>query len=124
MSQAQHTTLQYDVARSRDGWEISEELMPESVLHDEAVALLKALLAAWAARVGSANVVRNLAVRWDAEHPKVGVDPDVCVLVPPPPDVQDLKSLRTWIVGHVAPVLAVEVVSETNPHKDYAVAPD
>jgi Uma2 family endonuclease len=125
MSQeAQQTTLlQYEVARSREGWELSEETMPESVLHDEAVELLKALLAAWAARSG-AKVVRNLAVRWDEAKPRVGVDPDVCVLAPAPSDVQDLKSVRTWLPGHAAPVLAVEVVSETNPHKDYAVAPE
>jgi hypothetical protein len=58
--------------------------MPESILHDETVELLKAILAAWAAQHG-ALVVRNLAVRWDREHPAFGVDPDVAVLVPPPP---------------------------------------
>lgn len=126
MSQAVHRAIvQYDVARSRDGWEISEETMPESVLHDEAVELLKALLAAWAARGGGVSrVVRNLAVRWDEANPKIGVDPDVCVLSPVPPDVEDLRSVRTWLPEHSAPVLAVEVVSETNPHKDYTLAPD
>ena len=121
---AHHATLQYAVERSRDSWEIMEDVMPESVLHDEAVELLKALLAVWAARIGSAKVVRNLAVRWDEQRPRVGVDPDVCVLSPPPPDIRDLRSVRTWLPGHVPPVLAVEVVSETNPHKDYAVAPE
>jgi Uma2 family endonuclease len=116
--------VRYSVPRGRDGWELSEETMPESVVHDEAVELLKALLAYWAAQRGSVQVVRNLAVRWDADRPKVGVDPDVALLSPPPPDGRDLRSLRTWESGHVAPALAIEVVSETNPHKDYVVAPD
>lgn len=98
--------------------------MRESVVHDQAVELLKALLAAWAARAGSAFVARNLAVRWDEAHPQIGVDPDVCVLAPPPPDAADLRSVRTWLPGHAPPVVAIEVVSENNPHKDYAIAPD
>ena len=32
--------------------------------------------------------------------------------------------MRTWLPGHAAPALAIEVVSETNPHKDYVIAPD
>ncbi len=98
--------------------------MPESTVHDEASELLKLLLAAWALRVGNARVVRNLAVRWDAEHPRNGVDPDVSVLSPPPPGNPDLRSVLTWEEGSSPPLLAIEVVSETNPHKDYVVAPD
>lgn len=98
--------------------------MPESVLHDQVVELLKALLAAWAARAGSAFVVRNLAVRWDEAQPQIGVDPDVCVLSPAPPDASELRSVRTWVNGHAPPILAIEVVSETNPHKDYTLGPD
>jgi Uma2 family endonuclease len=102
--------------------------MPESVPHDQAVELLKALLSWWAARFGAGPdapfVVRNLAVRWDGARPKVGLDPDIAVLRPPPPNAHDLRSLRTWLPGHVAPLLAIEVVSETNPHKDYVEAPD
>ncbi len=98
--------------------------MPESVIHDQAVELLKALLTAWAVRAASALVVRNLAVRWEESRPQIGVDPDVAVLRPPPPDAAELRSLRTWLPSHAPPVLAIEVVSETNPHKDYAIAPD
>lgn len=98
--------------------------MPESVLHDQVVELLKSLLVAWAARAGHSFVARNLAVRWDETQPQVGVDPDVCVLSPAPPDAADLRSIRTWAAGHAAPVLAIEVVSESNPHKDYAIGPD
>lgn len=116
--------VHYTVPRLRAGWELSEETMPESVVHDQAVELLKALLAAWAARAGSAFVARNLAIRWDEAHPQIGVDPDVCVLSPPPPDAANLRSIRTWLPGHSAPAIAIEVVSENNPHKDYAIAPD
>ncbi|HVH46968.1 MAG TPA: Uma2 family endonuclease [Labilithrix sp.] len=123
-SSTREVGVRYTVPRLRAGWELSEETMPESVVHDEAVELLKALLLAFAARAGNMQVVRNLAVRWDAEHPQIGVDPDVSVLSPPPPNRAELRSVRTWLEGHSAPIVAVEVVSETNPHKDYVVAPD
>ncbi|MDF2691970.1 MAG: hypothetical protein K0S65_353 [Labilithrix sp.] len=111
--------------RTDEAWELAEETMPESVLHDEAVELLRALLAFWARSAGTDTMVaRNLAVRWDEANPRVGVDPDVCVLRPVPPDARDLTSIRTWLPGHGAPLLAVEVVSESNPRKDYAIAPD
>ncbi len=117
--------VHYTVPRGVSGWQLSDELMPESVLHDQAVELLKALLAAWAARASSSSlVVRNLAIRWNESEPRIGIDPDVCILSPPPPDVAELRSVRTWLAGHAPPLLAVEVVSETNPHKDYAIAPD
>jgi hypothetical protein len=69
---------------------------------------------------------RNLAVRWDEHEPRVGVDPDVSVFSPPPPreSGSDLRSVRTWLPGHAPPLLAVEVVSTTNPNKDYTIAPD
>lgn len=118
------SAVKYTVPRVAAGWELSEETMPESIVHDQAVELLKALLSSWAGRVGSCLVVRNLAVRWEKDHPQIGVDPDVCVLAPPPPEASELRSVRTWLEGHAPPVLAVEVVSETNPHKDYVVAPD
>ena len=114
----------YEVPKSRADWELSEETMPESVWHDEAVALLKAILAWWATSQDSVQVARNLAVRWDSARPKVGLDPDVSVLHPRPPDGENLASLRTWLPGHLAPKLAIEVVSESNPNKDYAQAPD
>src|SRR5437016_5043389 len=120
---AQSFGVRYTVPRRRAGWELSEATMPESILHDEIVTFLRALLAAWAAR-RDARVVRNVAVRWDEEQPQIGVDPDVAVLVPPPPSAEELRSVRTWVADQVAPVLAIEVVSETNPHKDYSIAPD
>jgi hypothetical protein len=35
-----------------------------------------------------------------------------------------LRSVRTWLPGHTAPIFAVEVVSDTNPRKDYEIAPE
>ncbi|MBX3190962.1 MAG: Uma2 family endonuclease [Labilithrix sp.] len=117
--------VRYTLPKVGVGWELPEETMPESVLHDEAVSLLKALLAAWAAQRSKTTLVaRNLAVRWDEARPQIGVDPDVCVLSPAPLDASELKSVRTWLADHEPPMLAVEIVSESNPHKDYAIAPD
>jgi Uma2 family endonuclease len=123
---AREVGVYYTVPRVRPGWELSEETMPESTLHDDVCQLLKLILTwwAWAQRAGAARVVRNLAVRWDPEHPRNGVDPDVCVLSPAPPGDPDLRSLLTWTPGAPSPLLAIEVVSETNPHKDYVAAPD
>ncbi len=121
---AREVGVRYTVPRRGRGWELSEETVPESIVHDHAVELLKAILVAWAARLGRAVVARNLAVRWEKEDPRIGADPDICVLSPPPPKHEDLRSLRTWEEGQHAPILAVEVVSETNATKDYAIAPD
>jgi hypothetical protein len=57
------------------------------------------------------------------EEPRIGVDPDICVLTPAPPrGGEDLRSVRTWKAGHAPPLVAVEVVSNTDPRKDYDVA--
>jgi Uma2 family endonuclease len=123
MAHAPHPPIvRYAVRAPRAGWELSDETMPESVIHDEAVTLLRALLTVWAS--GKGRVVRNLAVRWDESQPRVGVDPDVAVLMPAPSEGTDLKSVRTWVDGHTPPLLAIEVVSESDPRKDYVVAPD
>jgi Uma2 family endonuclease len=119
---ARAVTLSYTIPSPPAGWELSEESMPESPIHDAVVKLLIALLDAWAALRGKTSVFRNIAVRWDEGRPAFGVDPDVCVVSPPPPP--GIRSLQTWLPEHATPFLAVEVVSETNPHKDYNVAPD
>jgi Uma2 family endonuclease len=99
--------------------------MPESQSHDLILDLLKLLLLAWVRRIGlNAQVARNLAVRWDEAHPNIGVDPDLCVIAPKTPEGDDLSSLCLWKEGHRPPVLAVEVVSENHPRKDYVSAPD
>ena len=68
-----------------------------------------------------ADEVRD-ALRWVEEHPAVGVDPDVCLVDPTPPDPR-LRSLRTWEPGHTAPRVAVEVVSRDTAEKDYLEGP-
>lgn len=100
--------------------------MPESKLHDEIADLLRAIFAHWASAQSGVDVARNLAIRWDEDEPTVGVDPDVSILSPVPPRTTDreLRSIRTWIPGHSVPPLAVEIVSTTNPNKDYVIAPD
>lgn len=114
----------YDVPTTHPSWILTEDTMPESVTHNRVVTLLYALLAAFVARVGRGEVFRNMAVRWDEETPNVGVDPDVSFFDPAPPDARRLRSVRTWQPGHVAPRVAIEVVSETNPRKDYTLAPE
>ncbi|MBK8697386.1 MAG: Uma2 family endonuclease [Deltaproteobacteria bacterium] len=52
----------------------------------------------------------------------MGVDPDVCLVDPTPPDAK-LRSLRTWEPGHAAPRVAVEVVSRDTAEKDYFEGP-
>lgn len=117
--------IAYEVPRYRPDWTLPEVPVPESQTHDQSLDLLKALLLAWVARTGqSALVARNLAVRWVEERPQIGIDPDVCVIAPRPPDADALTSLRTWQPGQPAPRLAIEVVSATHPYKDYVIAPE
>lgn len=121
---APRVTLKYDVER-RDDWTVPEETVPESRPHDLTLDLLKALLSAWAARTGrNAQVGRNLAVRWNEENPRIGTDPDIYVVEPPPPEGDQVESLRLWVPGHHPLLLAIEVVSPNNALKDYAQAPD
>ena len=116
-------TLRYEV--HANDWALPEEPVPESQPHDLAVDLLKAILLHWVARTArSAQVARNLAVRWDEQRPKTGVDPDLCVIEPRTPDGDDLTSLCTWRPGHTTPRLAIEVVSESNSAKDYVTTPE
>jgi Uma2 family endonuclease len=116
-------SVRYDLPRPGVGWELGETL-PTSVLHDEIVTLLRAILVHWAARFRpGALVARELAVRWDRERPAHGVDPDVAVFDVRPPEALP-RSVCTWKEGHVAPRFALEVVSETEPRKDYSLAPD
>ncbi len=118
-------TLRYDVDTARDEWTLPEEPVPESQPHDRVLDLIKAILLCWVARTGrSAQVARNLAVRWDETRPNVGVDPDLCVISPRTPEGDDLTSLCTWKPGHRPPVIALEVVSESKPGKDYVSAPE
>jgi Uma2 family endonuclease len=106
-------------------WTLSDERMPESYDHLLTVDLLWNILRGWVARTGrDAWVGRAQAVRWDERHKQVGVDPDVCVVEPRPPEGDSLKSLLAWRPGHRMPRLAIEVVSTENSNKDYLIAPE
>jgi Uma2 family endonuclease len=125
MQSQRRVTVRYEVPLTREDWVIPEEPVPESQPHDLAVDLLKAILVGFVARTRTnAQVARNLAIRFTREAPNVGVDPDLCVISPRTPEGDDLQSLRLWEDGHRPPVLAIEVVSESNARKDYTTAPD
>ncbi len=119
----------YGVPRIAKGWELPEETMPESTVHGAQARLLESIFVQWA-KGKDVLVGRNLAVRWSEPMPKVGVDPDVSVFAPSPPleevpgGGRDLRSVRTWLPGHAAPRLAIEIVSTTKPRKDYRLAPE
>ena len=121
---ASTVALIFEAPLSSPAWELPEVPVPESTLHDVVLDLLKAILNAWAAREARAVwVARNLALRWDRAHPKVGVDPDLCVLAPRPAHPLALRSYKTWLPGRRPPPLAIEVVSANHPYKDYGEAP-
>lgn len=122
---ARRIEIVYDVPDVDERWVLEEESVPESALHDEIILLLIELLKAWAHRSArDVRVGRNLALRWNKALPRIGVDPDVYVVEPAPPEGDDTTSLCTWKPGHVAPRVAVEVVSESTAEKDYAEGPE
>jgi hypothetical protein len=117
--------VRYPVQNRLDAWVLPEGTVPESIPHDEAAERLKLLLKGWASRLSRpCQIARNLAIRWLETSPRVGIDPDVCVLDPPPPDVSELSSLCLWKPGHLPPSICFEVVSRNHPHKDYAELQD
>jgi Uma2 family endonuclease len=121
---SQRPRLIYEVQPVRDDWILLEDKVPESRPHDLVANRVCDLLVSRVRRTGrNAAVCRNLAVRWDEANPAVGVDPDVCVIAPPPPEGDALTSLRLWEAGHAAPLVAVEIVSPTRADKDYVQSP-
>mgnify|MGYP001559428394 CR=1 FL=1 len=99
---------------------LPEGNVPESIPHYEIAEQIRAVLAAWAEGLDRpVRLARNLAIRWLERLPQIGIDPDVCVLDPAPPDADTLVSLCLWKPGHFAPSLCFEVVSANHPHKDY-----
>ena len=125
LPEAALVAVRYEVPVVADDWVLPEVPVPESVPHRATAALLAQLWRAWVERTGrSALVAENLAYRWTERRPRIGIDPDVCLIEPAPPDQDSLKSLLLWRAGHSAPRLAVEVVSENHPYKDYDVVPD
>ena len=122
---SRYVELRYSVPDVDDRWVLEEENVPESALHDAIIHLLVEILHAWAARVGRVIFAgSNIALRWDAKRPQVGVDPDVYFVEPPPPDGEDSTSLCTWKPGQNPPRVAVEVVSENTADKDYGDGPE
>lgn len=113
--------LRYAVRPQLEAWVLPEGTVPESTTHDGAAKRLTSVLEEWAReRQSNAFIARNLAVRFYQDAPRVGIDPDVCVLDPPPPEVvDDLGSLKLWKEGHRAPTVCFEIVSANHPHKDY-----
>jgi Uma2 family endonuclease len=115
---ASFVSLRYRVRPEPTRWVLPEGTVPECMDHDRAAERIKAILAAWATRLGRpVAVARNLAIRWVERAPQIGIDPDVCVLDPSPGE--HLASLRLWKEGHAPPSICFEVVSENHPHKDY-----
>jgi hypothetical protein len=121
VTQAAQIQLRYAVRASVDEWTIPENWpVPESIPHTLTADHFCSVLSFWASRAQRPLfVARNLAVRWLESKPSVGVDPDVCLLDPPPPEVLELTSLRLWKFGHTAPTFCLEVVSQGHPYKDY-----
>lgn len=115
----------YEAAPAIDRWTLEEDQVPESRPHDQIADRLCKLLTYRMKLVGrDAQVGRNLAIRFDEQYPRSGVDPDVYLLEPPPPERDELTSLRLWEPGHNPPRLAVEIVSPSRPGKDYSESPE
>jgi len=75
-------------------WVLTEEQVPESNPHEILSDHLKHLLLWRAKEVGwDVHIGRNIAFRWDAKHPQYGLDPDVYMVEPPPPEGVELMSL-------------------------------
>ena len=124
-AQRRGIALRYEVEPYPRSWFIEDdEKVPQSRPHLLRGNRLEALLLGWKRRTGrDVQVGRELSLRWDEEFPRVGVDPDVYVVEPPPPEGDEVTSLRTWETGHHPPLLAIEIVSPSRPGKDYGSSP-
>jgi hypothetical protein len=118
--------IRYPVSpSSADAWVIPEGTVPESIVHDQAAEALRLVLEFWAAqRRPGARIARSFAVRFYEEDWRKGIDPDVCVLDPAPPNLEELGSLCLWKPGHTPPSICFEVVSLSHPNKDYTTIQD
>lgn len=118
------TVLRYEVNTFSEHWIIPEEIpVPESAWHDGCLDLFRQLLAAWVQETSrDAAVFRDLAIRPRRDLPRVGFNPDVCLVEPAPPGAAELESLRLW--EHTVPTLAFESVSASHPYKDYTLVPE
>ncbi len=114
--------LHYSVSDASGRWFMDLEDVPETPLHDLIIELMMSVLR-HRYRQQDVLVARNLGCRWDPEDARVGVDPDIVVVEPKPPEGEALSTLRVWMPGHNPPRLAIEVVSEHNADKDYNEGP-
>jgi len=119
-------SIRYPVSPSSvDAWVIPEGTVPESIVHEQAAEALRLVLEFWVARrKPGARVARSFAVRFYEDDARKGIDPDVCVLDPAPPDFEELRSLCLWKQDHVRPTICFEVVSLSHPNKDYTTIQD
>jgi Uma2 family endonuclease len=119
--------VQYALPNSLPEWELPEVPVSESPEHDDNADHLRSVLSSWLERTGRSGAIRrNLAIRWDPENPRVGVDPDVCWVdtLPPGWSTGKIDSLKLWLEGHRVPPLAIEIVSRNHPYKDYRQVQD
>lgn len=117
---ASFVVVRYRVRPSEGSWVLPEGKVPESVPHDRAADHLVDVLRAWASSLERpVRVARNLGIRWLERAPRIGIDPDVCVLDPAPAEFDSLGSLCLWKPGHAPPSICFEIVSRKHPHKDY-----
>ena len=115
--------LRYTLSEFSEDWVIREDPVPESAWHDRCLELLKALLDAWvAAEHRDAAVFRDIAIQARREKPRLGWNPDVCLVEPAPAGAAELESMRLW--DHASPRFAFEAVSPNHPYKDYVVIPE
>jgi Uma2 family endonuclease len=123
---AKRVEVLYEIPRSDPRWILrDEDNVPESVLQDQISRELIDVLTTWLRRRGvSGRVGGNVALRWDPDHPQVGVDPDAYLVEPDLPEGELARSICTWKPGHHAPRLCIEVVSDGTKEKDYGDGPD
>ncbi|HRI63988.1 MAG TPA: Uma2 family endonuclease [Polyangium sp.] len=109
-------------------WFIEDDApVPQSIDHQNNEYRLQSILLAWKARTGRDDVTVGceLAFRWDVEEPRVGIDPDVYIAETPPRNKWgDVSSVCTWKERNVPPLLAIEIVSDRRPAKDYSRSPE
>lgn len=118
MSASWNVEIVRPVPRVDDRWLLDEDDVPEAPLPDLAIDLLTTVLRAWVRRTGAdRSVHRNIAMRWDPTRPRMGCDPDVCVLEPALSEEE--TSLALWKPDHHPPRIAIEVVCDGTGPKDY-----
>jgi Uma2 family endonuclease len=113
----------FEAPRWSERWVLQDGVsMPVTPEHLKTTTLLREVLEAWIARTGrDASAGADIALRWDEEHPTVGVDPDVYLVEPALP--KGARSILTWVEGHAPPRVVAEVVSRDTAKKDYGEGP-